>query len=285
MSDHVSQFEVLPLDDTEAEARRVPEPAQLTITCSPRHGPDESVAVARRLTALGHRVTVHLAARMVRDRAHLDRLLEAMAEADCCDDLFLIGGDQTPPLGPYSSAQELLPVICEHDRRPRTIGIAGYPEGHPQIDADTLAEALVQKSACSDYVTTQLCFDPDAVLAWVDDTRARGVTLPVLVGIPGAVDRGRLLKMGMRIGVGSSLRFVRKQRGLMELLGLSGSPADRIYDALAPCLGDPDRNLAGFHYYTFNALADTWNWECEKRRNGGSSAAGAARRTKEARTR
>jgi methylenetetrahydrofolate reductase (NADPH) len=197
-----------------------------------------------------------------------------MAEAGV-DDLFLIGGDATPPAGDFSSAVELLPVIADHPQRPRTIGIAGYPEGHPQIDDETLADALEQKSALSDYVTTQLCFDPDAVLAWVDETRRRGITLPVLIGIPGAVERRRLLNMAMRVGVGPSLRFARKQRGLRQLLGRSTSAADRLYDALAPCVGDPRRNIAGLHFYTFNQLVDTWTWHC-RRREDASPAAGSA---------
>jgi methylenetetrahydrofolate reductase (NADPH) len=261
---HVSQFEVLPLERTQAEAARIDEPLQLTVTCSPRHGPDESVDVGRRLCARGHTVTPHVAARMVRDRAHLDALLDAMADARI-EDLFLIGGDATPPHGAYSSAAELLAAICDHRHRPRTIGIAGYPEGHPQIDDETLWRALLDKAQCADYVTTQLCFDPGAIVAWIDAARERGLTLPVLVGVPGAVDRGKLLKMAVQIGVGSSLRFVRKQRGLRNLLGRSGMPGDRVFDALEPCLDDPRRNLMGFHYYTFNQLVETWEWEREKR--------------------
>jgi len=263
---HLSQFEVLPLGSTEEEVARLKRPAQLTVTCSPKHGPDESVEVGCRLAARGHSVTVHVAARMVRDRAHLDRLLAAMADAGM-EDLFLIGGDADPPEGPYPSAVEILPVIAEHPRRPRTIGIAGYPEGHPQIDSGTLAEALEHKSRFADYITTQLCFDPDAVISWIDETRRRGVTLPVLIGIPGAVDRGRLLKMAVRVGVGPSVRFMRKQRGIRNLLGLTTSANDRIYDALRPYLDDPQRNIRGFHFYTFNQLVDTWNWE---RRKSGS---------------
>jgi methylenetetrahydrofolate reductase (NADPH) len=263
---HVSQFEVLPLGTTEKEVARLARPAQLTVTCSPKHGPDESVDVGCRLAARGHSVTVHVAARMVRDRAHLDRLLADMAGAGM-EDLFLIGGDANPPEGPYASAVDLLPLIAEHPRRPRTIGIAGYPEGHPEIDPDTLAEALEQKSGLSDYITTQLCFDPDAVIAWVDETRRRGVTLPVLVGVPGVVDRARLLRMAVRVGVGPSVGFLRKQRGIRNLLGLTTAANDRIYDALRPCLDDPKRNISGFHFYTFNQLVDTWNWE---RRKSGS---------------
>ena len=259
----IVQFEVLPLERSVELAERLPGAERLTVTCSPRHGPDESVAVARRLQRLGHDVTVHVAARMVRDRAHLDELLDGMAHAEA--DLFLIGGDATPPHGGWSSAVDLLPVIAEHPLRPSEIGIAGYPEGHPLIEDGTLADVLQKKSALADYVTTQLCFDPEAVLAWLRETRERGVTLPVLVGLPGVVDRRRLLEMSMRIGVGPSLSFLRKQRGLRNLLGPSRVTPDRVYDGLSPCLEERDLNIAGFHYYTFNQLVDTWEWEREKR--------------------
>jgi methylenetetrahydrofolate reductase (NADPH) len=259
----LTQFEVLPLERSVELAEQLPQPERLTVTCSPRHGPDESVAIARRLRALGHGITVHVAARMVRDRAHLDELLDGMAQAEA--DLFLIGGDATPPQGPWPSAVDLLPVVAEHPRRPSEIGIAGYPEGHPLIDSGTLADALQRKSALAGYITTQLCFDPEALLAWLQDTRERGVTLPVLVGLPGVVNRRRLLEMSVRIGVGPSLSFLRKQRGLRKLLGPSTVTPDRVYDGLAPYLEDRELNIMGFHYYTFNQVVDTWKWEREKR--------------------
>jgi methylenetetrahydrofolate reductase (NADPH) len=261
---YLSRFEVLPLGRSEEEAAQLDEPVRLTVTCSPRHGPDRSVEVARRLGALGHAVTVHLAARMVRDRAHVDELLAAMAEAGV-EDVLLIGGDATPPHGSYSSAVDLLPVIAEHPRRPAEIGIAGYPEGHPLVDDGTLAEVLERKSGLASYITTQLCFEPETLLTWIRETRERGVSLPILVGTPGVVDRRRLLEVSVRIGVGPSLAFVRKQRGLRRLLGSATGTADRLYDAIAPRLDDPELSIAGLHFYTFNQLVDTWRWEREKR--------------------
>lgn len=259
--DQSSRFEVLPIGKGEEEAAQLPEPVRLTVTCSPRHGPDLSVEVATRLRSLGHDVTVHLAARMVRDRPHLDTLLAATDRAGV-DDVFLIGGDASPPHGPYDSALELLPVIRAHPRAPRTIGIAGYPEGHPLIDSRTLEEALQAKSELADYVTTQLCFDPDTLLGWVRDHRERGLKLPVFIGIPGKVAARRLLEMSVRIGVGTSMRFVRKQHGIQNLF--RRSPADRLYTALAPSFPDPDLRLAGFHYFTFGQLVETWRWQQEK---------------------
>jgi methylenetetrahydrofolate reductase (NADPH) len=259
-----TRFELLPVGRGEDEAAQVPQPLKLTVICSPRHGPDASVAVAGRLSALGHEVTVHLAARMVRDRAHLDDLLAGMARAGVAD-LFVIGGDTTPPEGPYASTMDLLQIIHDHPQRPREIGIAGYPDGHPLIDSGRLAEALEQKSALASYITTQLCFDGVAVLAWIRETRERGVRLPVLVGLPGVVDRRRLLEVSMRIGVGPSLAYLRRQRGVRSFLRPSRVTPDGIYDVLAPWLGDAELNLAGFHLYTFNQLLETWRWERQKR--------------------
>jgi methylenetetrahydrofolate reductase (NADPH) len=257
-----ARFEILPLGSGEEEARRLPEPVRLTVTCSPKYGPDRSVEVAGRLRAMGHGVTVHVAARMVRDRAHLDTLLADMAESGA-DDLFLIGGDADPPQGSYASAVELLPVVVEHPHRPASIGIAGYPEGHPYISDEELERALREKSAHADYVVTQMCFDPDALRTWVRRQREAGMTLPVLIGIPGKVSRTKLLELSARIGVGPSLDFLRKQRGLRSLFSRR-STADRLYDALADTRDDPQLAVAGFHIFTFNQLVDTWEWERAK---------------------
>jgi methylenetetrahydrofolate reductase (NADPH) len=250
----INRFEILPFARGEEEAAQLPEPAHLTITTSPRHGLDHTVETATRVRALGHTVTVHFACRMVRSPGHLDELLAAMAEAGI-DDLFCVGGDATPPEGPYASAVELVPLIAEHSSRPRTLGIAGYPEGHPLIEDTALDAALAEKTPYADYVTTQLCFDPGAILRWMDRTE-----LPVIVGLPGMVDRKKLMEISMRVGVGPSLRYLRKQGGIRNLLRLSRNSADSLYRELEP---HTDR-IAGFHYFTFNRLLDTWQWARSK---------------------
>lgn len=263
-----ARFEILPLGPSEEEARQLLEPVRLTVTCSPKHGPDRSVEVAARLHEMGHAVTVHLAARMVRDRAHLDALLAGMSDAGA-DDLFLIAGDADPPVGEYSSAVELLPVIAEHPQRPGRIGIAGYPEGHPSISDKSLQEALEVKSRLADYVATQMCFDPDALRGWVARQRERGVSLPVYIGIPGKVSRTKLLELSVRIGLGPSVDFLRKQRGLRSLLSRR-STAERLHDSLQATVNDPQLNIAGFHLFTFNQLVDTFASQREKQKAAAS---------------
>jgi len=78
------RFEIMPFPKGEAQAAELPEPVRLTVTTSPKHGVDHPLDVSERLRALGHGVTVHLAAWMVRDRAHLEcallRWLEGVRE-------------------------------------------------------------------------------------------------------------------------------------------------------------------------------------------------------------
>ncbi len=195
---------------------------------------------------------IHVAARMVRGPGHLDELLSRMAEHDIAD-VFLIGGDATEAEGPYASALDLLPELRAHRHAPRSIGVAAYPEGHPFIDEERLAEALREKDGAADYMTTQLCFDAAALGRWLERTREDGIALPVHIGLPGVVDARRLLEISMRIGVGASIRYARKQRGMTRLF----ARAERLQSEVLPLLDDPGLGVADLHYFTFNRLIDT----------------------------
>jgi methylenetetrahydrofolate reductase (NADH) len=265
-ADDRARFEVLPFDDIVEEAARLPRAVRVAVTCSPRHGPDRGLETAARLRRLGHSLTVHVAARMVRDRDHLERLLAGMADAGV-EDLFLIGGDVEEPVGEYSSAGELLALVADHPDRPELIGVAGYPEGHPLISDDELERALSAKARLADYIVTQMCFDAGVLRGWIERERERGIDLPVVIGMPGKVTRRKLLRMSARIGVGPSLDFLRKQRGLRALLSRR-STADRLFEGVAPLLGDARLAVEGFQYFTFNELLQTWEWHQSQRREG-----------------
>ncbi len=260
-----ARLEVLPLPGIVEEAARLPRPIRIAVTCSPKHGPDRGVEVAAQLRELDHTLTVHVAARMVRDRAHLDQLLAGLADVGV-DDLFLIGGDIEDPVGEYSSALDLLPLVVDHPQRPGLIGVAGYPEGHPLISAEELERVLRDKSRLTDYVVTQMCFDLEALRTWIVSQRERGMELPIVIGMPGKVTRRKLVTMSARIGVGPSIDFLRKQKGLRSLLSRR-STVDRLYEGIAPLLDDPELAIAGLQYFTFNELLQTWEWH-QKRRVG-----------------
>ncbi len=90
------------------------------------------------------------------------------------------------------------------------------------------------------------------------------------------MSRTKLLELSARIGVGPSLSFLRKQRGIRALLS-KGSTADKLYAKLAPAVDDPELNIAGFHIFTFNQLLETWQWQ--RAHDDARSSTGPARPT------
>ena len=258
------RYEVLPFGDVEEQAAQTGEPLRLTVTTSPKHGIDHSLDVATGLRAFGHDVTLHVAARLVRADSHLDEILERCRAADI-DDLLVIGGDAPDPLGPFTAAAQVLDIVHERPLRPRRLGIGAYPEGHPLISTPALEDALAEKARIADYIVTQLCFDAKTLLTWVDRLRERGIGRPVYVGAVGSVERRRLLEIATKIGVGSSLRFLRNQHGLTALFRSRTDTAATFYDDVAPQVGAARRGIVGFHFFTFNDLLGTRRWQEERR--------------------
>jgi methylenetetrahydrofolate reductase (NADPH) len=125
---------------------------------------------------------------------------------------------------------------------------------------------LEQKAVHADYIATQMCFDTKPLLAWLEGVRERGIDLPVYVGAAGPIERRRLFEISMKIGVGPSLRFVRKQRGLSTLFRKPRDSAARFYDDVVPHVGDDHYGIAGFHFFTFNELIATREWYEQRRR-------------------
>lgn len=257
------RYEVLPLPGTADHcAAHLPSGVPVTVTASPRRGLESTMQLSETLAAAGFRAVPHLAARMVRDEAHLTELL-ARAGSAGVQDVFVIGGDADEPAGRFADACGLLAAL----RRLREsgvahsvtgVGVAGYPEGHPRVGEAALLQALLAKQPLSTYVVTQMCFDPAAISDWVSAVRWSGVRLPVHVGVAGPVDRRRLLAVAARIGVGTSVRYLRRQRGGARLLRRGGYRPDRLVGELATELAQ--QRVAGLHLYTMGDLTGTEHW-------------------------
>lgn len=254
-------YEVIPIKGVEEAVADLPREVRLTVTSSPVHGVDRTVEVAGRLSGMGFRVTPHLAARFVTDRAHLTKIATRLGEYDIRD-IFVIGGDRAEPLGEYASAAALLEAL-EADGMPfDEVGVAGYPERHPTIPDGDIIRALHAKSRHATYIASQLCFDPGAVQRWAGQLQHRGIALPVEVGVPGVTPLPRLMRVAAKIGVGESLRFMRKHGGLFRALaGQRGTyRPTALMEQLRPALADPASPISGFHIYTFNNVAPTERW-------------------------
>jgi methylenetetrahydrofolate reductase (NADPH) len=199
-------------------------------------------------------------ARLVSGGAHLEEILRWF-DGHGLREVYVIGSDAREPVGPYASALELLGAMSRLEHGVEEVGIGGYPEGHPLIDDRELERVLLDKQPFASYVVTQLCFDADAILGWISDVRRKGLRLPVYVGLPGVVDRKKLLQFSRKVGVGDSARFLRKQAGLLgTLIKPGGYSPDELVERLAHYAGDERYGIAGLHLYTFNQVQSTEEW-------------------------
>jgi methylenetetrahydrofolate reductase (NADPH) len=255
------RYEVIPVRGAEEQVlAHVPRSVKVTVTVSPRWGIDRTLDFAEVLLREGFEVVPHLAARLVRDRAHLGDILGRLKDMGVRD-LFVVAGDVDRPAGEFAGADVLLPAMAEMGHGLDEVGIAGYPESHPFIHDDVTIQAMWDKRRFATYIVSQVCFRPRVVVGWVHRVRRRGVHLPIYVGMPGSVSPQRLLRFAARIGVGHSARFLaRHRRWGLRLLLPGGFHPTRFVRALAPHLADPAAGIAGLHVYTFNEVAATERW-------------------------
>jgi methylenetetrahydrofolate reductase (NADPH) len=254
------RYEVIPVDGIERKVAALPEGATVTVTASPRHGLERTIDVSARLAGRGYRVVPHLAARMIADRGQLERIL-AHLEAAGIHEAFVVGGDAAPPAGGYADAGDLLDELSALPHSLARIGVGGYPEGHPLIPAASLLEALRRKQQHADYITTQLCFDAEALARWVRDLREAGIGLPVVVGLPGVVERRKLAEISLKTGVGASLRYLaRHGRQIATLARARRFDPTPLALAVAAAADGTGLGIGGAHLFTFNQLEATEAW-------------------------
>lgn len=256
------KYELIPLGNVHRQVEFLPEGATVSVTASPAKGLDATIDLTLKLADLGFDVIPHLSARMVRDRGHLAEVMVRL-EAREVRRAFVVAGDAEEP-GDFFDGLALLEAMEESGHGLAEIGIPCYPEGHSFISDDKLAQALRDKQRFASYMTTQMCFDPDAITSWIAGARADGIELPVHVGLPGVAPLLKLASISARIGIGESVRFITRQKGLLgKLVRPGGYAPDQLIAALGEAIVDEDAGIAGFHVYTFNQVETTEAWRQE----------------------
>jgi methylenetetrahydrofolate reductase (NADPH) len=256
-----TRYEVLPTTKVEAAVvDHVPRDVAITVTASPTKGIEATLALTERFIDHGYPAVPHLAARMISGPAQLGEIVEQLRQVGVTN-VFCPAGDQDPPAGEYVGALPLLEHLAELGRPFAHVGITGYPESHPAIEDDVTIQSMWDKRAHATYVVSNLCFDPQTIERWLHRMRRRGITLPVLLGLPGPVERAKLVTMASKIGVGQSMRFVRSHAGAVARIAAPGgfSP-ERFLAKAAKFTADPELNVAGLHVFTFNQVAETEAW-------------------------
>ena len=258
-----ARYEVLPTATTEEKVlTHLPRDRVVTITASPSKGLEATIDLAERLAGHGYTAVPHLAARMITGRTELAELCERLTGKGI-NRVFVPGGD-AEPAGDYPDALSLLEDLTVLGRPFAQVGITGYPESHPTINDDLTVQAMWDKRRHATHVVSNLTFDPAVVRGWIRRMRDRGITMPLLLGIPGPVERTKLLAMATRIGVGESTRFLAKHKGTFARLAAPGGfTGEKFLEQCAPALAMPDAFVEGLHVFTFNQIAETEAWRTE----------------------
>ena len=253
------KYELIPLKNVLDQSDHLPDGAVVSVTASPQKGMTETIDLTLELKDRGFDAIPHLSARLTRDRAELETILRRLDDAEITK-AFVVGGD-AEEAGEFLDGLALLTAMEQIGHGLTEIGIPGYPEGHHIVDVPTITKALHDKLPYASYVTTQMCFVPDAINQWVHGMRESGVGLGVYIGIPGVAELTKLISLSMRIGVGPSARFLSKNKRLAgRLVRPGGYSPDDLIIGLAPLLADPIANVHGFHVYTFNRVETTEAW-------------------------
>lgn len=264
------RYEIVPLPRVWEQARHLPAGATVAVTSSPSRGPEPTIQLAEELATAGYDAVPHIAARGLRSEMHLEDAVGRM-DAAGVRDVFVVGGDNPEPAGPYADGVELLTALRELGHPFVELGVPSYPEGHPLIGDEALWGALRRKQREATYTVTQMCFDAGAVAGWGAELGRRGISLPVRFGIPGVVEPRKLLRMSARIGIGESSRFLRKHARLgWRLLRPGDYRPDRLVRELATS-GPVGADVRGVHLYTFNQVGATVAWVRDRSRPAGAA--------------
>ncbi len=255
-----ARYEVLPTVSTEDKVlASIPLDVPVTVTASGAKGLEATLSLAETLAGHGYVTVPHLAARMISGRAELVEIRSRLAEAGITR-VFVPGGD-VEPVGDYPDAFSLLEDLAKLEQPFTQIGITGYPESHPKITDDLTVQAMWDKRRHATHVVSNLTFDPGAIKSWVGRMRGRGVTTPLLLGMPGPIDRTKLLAMATKIGVGESSRFLVKHKStLARLAAPGGFTGQKFLEDCAGVASKPESLIEGLHIFTFNQIAETEAW-------------------------
>jgi methylenetetrahydrofolate reductase (NADPH) len=246
-------------------AKVLPAHTRVNVTFLTTESLAERVAGAKAVLAAGLTPVPHIAARRLTSTDELRQVLGALRDANASGSVFVVGGDPATPEGPFASARDVIETGLLPEFGVTHVSISGYPEGHPDIPDDVLWRELEAKSAAlteqglESTIITQFGFDEAPILEWLRELRARGITAPVRLGLPGPAGVKRLLGFARRFGISSSAGIVKKYGfSLANLVGTAGP--ERIFDRRAAGRHPPGPGAGAAHFYTFGGVEATSQW-------------------------
>ena len=260
-------------ETTPGSAAKIPDyrdylPAGTTISVTFLPGSDfaGTIETAARLRREGFEPAPHFAARSIPSRAHLDEWLRQLRDQAGITQAVCLAGAVNEPLGEFTSSMDILATGLFDQHGIRTIGVAGHPEGSPDIGHQDLADALTwkndfaERSDAAVYIATQFCFEAGPIIAWDRAIRAAGNRLPIHIGVPGLATLKTLINHARACGIGPSMRFLTRQaRNIAKLMSVS-APDRLLLELAAYRAAEPDCGIHKVHFYPLGGLKRSAAW-------------------------
>jgi len=200
---------------------------------------------AAELTKSGFNPVPHFPARSIKNQSELKDFVNRCKDGGVKQALVIGGSAQ--PVGDFHCALQLLETGFFEGWK---IGIAGHPDGSPDISHKDLEKAMIDKKPYADYIITQWSLDVKPIAAFLSKQ-----TLPVCVGITGPLKISSLLKFANIVGAKNSINFLKTN--ITKALDLL-KPRDPN-DLIEKLKG----STKNFHIYTFGGLKETNKWLTE----------------------
>lgn len=176
-----------------------------------------------------------------------------------------VGQNYDPASDTFDRAGKLVAYIrrfnasgVHADNRGFGIGVAGFPEGHPQTPNRLLEiEHLKAKvDAGADYIITQLFFENRDFYDFRDRCRLAGIRVPIIAGIMPITSLGGMKRMA-ELALGA-----RYPAPLLRAIGRTDGSPDTVrrvgvHWATEQCRDLLDHEVAGIHLYTLNKSTAT----------------------------
>jgi methylenetetrahydrofolate reductase (NADPH) len=245
-------------------APSLPPGTPISVTFLPGETWEARIAAAIAIRELGFEPMPHFSARQIESRDEFETYLDAVVARAQVRRCFVIAGDRDTPAGPFADSTALLATGRFEKAGIKAIGIAGHPDGHPNMSAEQCWGVLQAKAADIDsrgmapLIVTQFGFDVGSLLAWLTELRRRGIGMPVRIGVPGPAGIKTLLRFAARCGVQASASVMAKYGlSITQLMGHAGP--DKMVDALRERISS-EHGRVRLHFYPFGGLERTVDW-------------------------
>ena len=229
------------------DLNNLPKVKDVYITLLPGEDFRQVADKAKELTNLSFNPVPHFPARSIKNLNVLKDYIKRCK--DCGVKQALVIGGSAQPVGDFHCSLQLLETGLFEGFR---IGIAGHPDGSPDISDSDLEKAMRNKKPYADYIVTQWLMEPEPIIKFVSKQ-----TIPVHVGITGPMKISSLLKFANTVGAKNSINFIKSNLG-------------KTFDLLRP--KDPNDLIEkvksvtnNFHIYTFGGLKETSAWLMKKK--------------------